>query len=442
MAVLPSKNHPIDCGEATTNQFARQFAKAQVSNTMADIDLVQTFSEIEEGTITTQTVGDTNYETINYPVSGSNFEVSVNFRPERFAAITSISSSNSSVLSQAENNSFLFEYESSGRASIVVRFSNNEQVAKKAIATTFEEPTVTNNFSSFVVGSLGRHIYDQIRNYANGTTSPPVHYPLYSTFTTNQYVKNEGSWAAGLNITGLSVNKTGSGNGIMFTAITPFHIIGAAHYAPSVGNVVQFLDSENQLIERTITDVEIPLFNPPNSPSGFITSGDCCVARLNSALPATVKKYKTLPSNFTNYFPLNINNNIMQLLPIVVSSHYRWDASWPLQRSNRYFYVYETGGLIQGLPPKKITYYPAVWQSNNFPNYSGIPSGIRGGDSGGPVFFVINGELVLVTCHTSSNGGAIHADFLSFIQGAINELGPSGQTYETVNLSGFTDFSS
>jgi hypothetical protein len=79
---------------------------------------------------------------------------------------------------------------------------------------------------------------------------------------------------------------------------------------------------------------------------------------------------------------------------------------------------------------------------NNFPNYNGVPSGIRGGDSGGPCFFIINGELALGHCFLGGNGGPFHPSFLSQIQAALDTLGPGGQTYQTVDLSEFTNFAS
>jgi len=399
--------------------------------------LVPRFIEIAEGTVTNQTVGDSNYQTTTFPTSATNFEVFVNFLPEKFGAITSLSSSDPSVLQQSASNPFLFEYQSSGRAAITVRFNTNEQAAKKAIATTFENPTIENEFISFVEGSLSRHIFDQIRNYADGSTASPSHYPLYSTFNniTNQYVKNTGSWANQLDWTGVSVNKTndGGGSGNMVAAITPYHAIGVRHFLPAANDVFYFCDSNNQTVARTASSVGF-LQGPNNE---YV---DCCIVAFSEPLPSTVKKYKTLPSTFDNYFPNNINNKSIDLLPFVVTSHYRWDAGWPLQRFGRFAYVYQTDGKRDGTIVKNINYNPAINEPNNFTDYSGVPSGIRAGDSGGPCFFIINGELVLVCGHRSSNSGPIHASFLSLIQSKIDELGPSGQTYETVDLSAFTNF--
>jgi hypothetical protein len=58
------------------------------------------------------------------------------------------------------------------------------------------------------------------------------------------------------------------------------------------------------------------------------------------------------------------------------------------------------------------------------------------------LFFVVNGQLILLTVHTFSAAGRFHPDFIARIQTALDTLGPGGQTYETVDLSGFTNFAS
>jgi hypothetical protein len=352
-----------------------------------------------------------------------------------------LESGNTAILANPDSDPYLFEYESSGTTSITATFDTNEKTTKSITTLTRFESATQDAFQNFLTGSLGRHIYDQIREYANGETFPPNHYPLYSTFdfNGNNYVKNTGHWASGLDFSGLMVNKLGSGGVTNVTAITPHHAIGVFHYPPEIGDTIYFCGSDNQTVSRTVQG------------RSFITEVDCCVVRFNAALPATVKKYKTLPSNFKNYFPINRNTydplGITAsyrgvYLPVVVTSHYRWDAEWPLQRPNRYAYVYQTTRMTDGLYATSIAFVPAQAEPNNFPNYDGQPSGIRGGDSGSPCFFVINNDLVLIHSHTSGGGGSMHSGFLSQIQSAINALGPSGQTYETVDLSGFTDFSS
>lgn len=441
MAIQPSVNHPIDCGLATTSPFARQFAKRSVASRTADLQFFLEYTPISSGSSEAVIVGDINYTRNTYPTSATNVRVLIDYLPEKFGAIDSLQSGNVGVLSNPTTDPFLFEYESTGSTSITAKFETNEKITKSVTTSTLAESATEDVFQSFLTGSLGRHIYDQIREYADGSTSPPNHYPLYSTFdfTNNNYVKNTGHWASGLDFSGLMVNKVGSAGVTNVTAITPYHAIGVAHYAPSEGDVLYFCDSNNQTISRTVQS------------RAFLSGIDCVVVRFTEALPETVKKYKTLPSNFKNYLPINriffstAGSSLSYFgayLPIIVTSHYRWDTGWTLQRPNRYAYVYQTSLMLDGLDSVTIVFTPASAEPNNFSNYDGQPSGIRGGDSGSPCFFVINNDLVLVHSHTSGSGGSMQPSFLSQIQSAINTLGPSGQTFQTVDLSGFTDFSS
>lgn len=441
MAIQPSVNHPIDCGLAIASTFTRQFAKQQVSDRTADLDLFLEYIQISSGSSSLVTLGDINYTRNIYPTSATNVRVLVDYLPEKFASLDSITSGNTEILANPTTDPYLFEYESTGTTTITARFNTNERATRSVTTATLAVSATQDVFQNFLSGSLGRHIYDQIRQYADGSTSPPNHYPLYSTFdfSGNNYVKNAGHWADGLDFSGLMVNKVGSGGVTNVAAITPHHAIGVGHYPPLEGDTLYFCDSNNQTVSRTVQN------------RSFIGIADCVVVRFTEALPSTVKKYKTLPSTFKNYLPINRSffstagatiSYRGAYLPIIVTSHYRWDADWPLQRPNRYAYVYQTSLMMDGLNTTTVAFTPASAEPNNFSNYDGQPSGIRGGDSGSPCFFVINNDLVLVHSHTSGGGGSLIPSFISEIQSAINALGPSGQTYETVDLSGFTDFSS
>lgn len=441
MAIQPSINHPIDCGLATTSTFARQFTKRSVANRTADLQFFLEYTPISSGSSEAVVVGDVNYIRNTYPTSATNVRVLVDYLPEKFGTIDSLQSGDVGILSKSTSDPFLFNYESTGSTSITATLETNEKITKSVTTSTLAESATQDVFQNFLTGSLGRHIYDQIREYADGSTSPPNHYPLYSTFdfTNNNYVKNTGHWASGLDFSGLMVNKVGSAGVTNVTAITPYHAIGVAHYAPAEGDVLYFCDSNNQTISRTVQS------------RIFLSGIDCVVVRFSESLPETVKKYKTLPSTFKNYLPINrlffnTSGSVLSYfgayLPIVVTSHYRWDADWALQRANRFAYIYQTSLMVDGASTTTVAFSPANTDPNNFSNYDGQPSGIRGGDSGSPCFFVINNDLILIHSHTSGGGGSIHPSFLSEIQSAINTLGPSGQIYETVDLSEFTDFSS
>ena len=420
-----SQNHPINCG-AADSEFAFNFAKQTIADRSVDVTVTTELKPLFGSSESSFVLGDINYLRNTPSIAGTGARLNLEYRQEKFSRVRATSSSNPAVLAPAAGDPLLFEFQSTGSAVLGFELSNGERFAKSVAASTTSSPTV-DTFVSFVTGSLGQHIEAQTRARANGSTSSPDHYPIYSTYnqTTNTYAKNAGCWAADLDFSGMMVNKTGSGGVTRVSAITPHHAIGAAHYGPEVGDVIYFCDANNQTVSRTVL-----------ARQDVGGNSDSCIVRFSEALPGGVKTYKTLPSNWLNYAPINTTGGASSYKwPIIITSHYRWDAGWPLQRSNRFAYINEVTGIGQviGFVPDK---------GGGFLDYNGSPSGVRGGDSGGPCFFIINGELVLVHCFFGANGGPFQPAYRAQIQTAIDSLGPGGQTYETVDLSGFTNFAS
>lgn len=422
--MIASSNHPINCGEADS-EFAFNFAKQTIADRSVDVTVTTEYKQLFAGSTASVVVGDINYARNTPSIAGTGARLNLEYRQDKFARVRSTSSSNPAVLAAAASDPLLFEYQSTGSAVLGFELSNGERFAKSVTASTTSSPIV-DTFVSFVTGSLGQHIEAQTRARANGSTSSPNHYPIYSTFnqTTNTYEKNTGCWAADLDFSGMMVNKVGSGGVTRVSAITPHHAIGAAHYGPEVGDVIYFCDANNQTVSRTV------------SARQDFADSDSCLVRFSEALPSAVKTYKTLPTDWQDYAPIASSAGDRTFnWPILITSHYRWDAEWPLQRSNRFVYISE---IYRNLG----TVILFRRSSPDFADYDGSPSGIRGGDSGGPCFFIINGELVLAHCFFGANGGPFQPAYRAQIQDAIDSLGPGGQTYETVDLSAFTNFAS
>jgi hypothetical protein len=453
MAVSPAVNYPIDCGLATTSEFARQFSKKTVANRAIDVIASSLDRPLEAPDSTVnETIGDALYQknTFNSVVTDCLVNV-VSVTPST-AVVTNIESQNTSILSNpTEENPNLLVYQNSGTCGILVTLSNNERTASSFQAQT-KTPAPVYTFLEYAEDSLSDHVLNQVVGIANNSTSPPNHYPIYSTFdfTNNVYVKNSGFWGASLNFSGVTVNKSGSGGVTSVTAITPRHAIGAAHYPPAINDVMVFCDQNNTTVQRTVTDRRF-------------SDGDTVVVKFNEDLPNSIKKYKFLPSSWSNYLPVDypdITTSALTALgqtlktkafgvPFVMMSHYRWDEDWPLQRQNRYAYIVPS--WVQYTATISVNGKANITQlfgntfgenGTTFPNYDGQPSGIRGGDSGLPCFYIINGDLVFVTKHAGAGSGPFAADYLSNIESAISLLGSEGYSIQTVDLSGFTNFSS
>lgn len=449
MAIQPSVNHPIDCGLATTASFARQFAKQTVDNRSIDVFAIPSMRGIDTPTgTTTEIIGDINWEKETFPVSVSDCEVSIVGRGFPWE-VKSVKSLNTGILSNPTLEEPLkLSYQSTGTTSVEVELSNGERhVDGFSTYTASSAPIYT--FLNHLEGSLANHISDQVFAIANGSTSSPNHYLIYSTFnqTNNTYVKNSGCWAASLNFSGVSVNKVGSGGVTSVTMVTPRHAIGAAHYAPTVGDKMYFCDASNTTVERTITSVRI-------------AAGDSVVVKFDSDVPTSVKKYKLPPSDWKSYLPNDrptitlpfsglVLNYAALKIPMIVLSHYRWDDNWPLQRFGRFVYIYESYIQWAVTPSAEIRKafldgVPAVAQyfDGAFVDYNGEPSGIRGGDSGLPCFYLVNGDLIYGLKHLYPATGPFLGDYLTELQDAIDFTGSEGYSIQTVDLLGFTDFSS
>ena len=455
MAIQPSVNHPIDCGLATTPSFARQFAKQLVSERSIDIFALPSMRGAGSATGTTaETIGDINWEKETFEMSVSDCDVSISGLTLPLY-VKSVKSLNPNILSNpTSQNPLKLTYQSTGLTGIELELSNGERSAVGFTAYTQAASTIY-NFQNHIDGSLAKHIYSQVSSIADGTTSSPNHYQIYSTFNQidNIFVKNSGFWGSELDFSGVSVNKIGSGGVTGVVMVTPRHAIGAAHYAPPVnpnggpivGDKIYFCDANNNTIERTVVATNNLAL-------------DSRIVKFDSDVPSSVKKYKLLPSNWKSYLPIDVAATPLTLgtimyraakyVPIVAMSHYRWDADWPLQRSNRYAYVYEseirwnisnnisTKASLNGIPSNQGFF------GGQFNDYNGEPSGFQGGDSGLPCFYIINGELIFSMKHFSPAIGGFLSDALTEIQNSINSLGSEGHSLQFPNLSGFTDFSS
>jgi hypothetical protein len=444
-----SRNHPINCG-LTNSQFSRTFSKQTIADRSVDLELVASPNILRSQTNNNIAINGMNLQRNIGSIVRTDIRLSPQYFPGKDTSILRTETNNSQVAS-ATFDPLFFQYESTGPVKITAEFENGEKAAGFFI-TSSAEGASWDDLLSFQSGTLGEHIFNQIAQRANGTTSLPGHVQVYSTYNeaSQLYVKNTTCWCASLDFSGITVSKQGSGGVTTMSAITPHHAIGAAHYPPAVGDVLFFCDSNNNTISRTIT---ARAYVPQNT----IWERDSVIVRLNEALPSTVKKYKTLPPNFTNYAPYttftgaNVSNTMLYC-PMVITSHFNWSDNWPLQRRNRYAYLNVCHGIV---PPTQRRPNPLVYATPfpaaqnialqqavpNIIDYNGWPSGIRGGDSGSPMFFVINNELVIAGVYLNPYGGPFQPSFLSAIQQTIDSLGPSGQTYETVDLSSFTNFS-
>jgi len=329
--------------------------------------------------------------------------------------------------------------------------------------------------SGYELGSVSRAIWHSTVRAVTGSmargTTWPDHLRLYSTFNEGSsiYTVNSAFWARDYDFSGVVIRRVSGpnsvNNGIMATAVTPWHLVMAHHYMYAVGDTLYFKASDGEVVVRTVAQV------------ASVSQYDAGVVRLNQALPSTVKTYKFFPNNFYNYFPYNAQGIfpdknsptglrytwvLMSGLPVVAFSHYRGDAGYPfIPRQGRFVYLrqmgyqysanYITGGEsviahnVLTDPPYGSRGIPLVPNVPGVSAYSGIESGIRGGDSGGPIFALLGNEPIYMGCHAYPGMTWFAGDkgTADRIQGLINTIQPSGvsaQQIQYVDLSPYRTY--
>ena len=202
----------------------------------------------------------------------------------------------------------------------------------------------------------------------------------YQNWGTNIYTRNTDNalQAAGVNLTGISVPSWMSSlnqQQLYATAISPLHILSSAHWHPSIGQSLYFVDESNRSISRQVVSEQ-----QIKDPNGGIT--DLWVAKLSSALPVQIKHFKVLPANY---------KSILQNIPSGIPA---WICQGGVILQSSLWTATDVDDLA-GYQPN-----PSKGFDVSFIKHSGVYSNwnpIRQGGSGSPMFIVIDNEPVLIS---------------------------------------------
>lgn len=315
--------------------------------------------------------------------------------------------------------------------------------------------SATSAVTGFVAGSLSKHVYDNVAAMVAGRTPSDTTTNIYSSnnytdnvpdsnghnYGPNNAIINPSNFvtASGYDFSGMTVaNYYGAG---FFPAklISPRHVI-VAHHVGDVGKCT-FKGIDGNYYSGTVIDSK--------TLSSYSTDiGDVRVCYLDTAINAAVIPFKTLPSNWYNYFTMNsrFSNPTDGFLPMVSKGRAAGDKfriqPCELIRKNDL-----TPGYTFTQP------YPFVQCGiNAHPSFDpGWFSPTISGDSSGPCFLPIKGvgdatpKLVLLFSYWIASGGANYAEFNSTIELAMNDLAAAhgdGTTYTLghPNLSSFTTY--
>jgi len=199
--------------------------------------------------------------------------------------------------------------------------------------------------------------------------------------------------------------------------VTSRHFLCAAHYPLAVGDTIRFVTNDNTVITRSVVKSFLH--------SGTVGQGwsDIALMQLDADVPSSITPARVLPLNWKQYFPLiNNNSNIRgSLLPVLQTDQ---------QERIRYAELYSINMSYKTVATKAII---------SRPQYTPLQGGSSywvTGDSGSPLFMIIDGMLVLLTCaRTRGTGPAIH-EYINFINKRFLAWGDR-HTLHQINLTAF-----
>ena len=280
------------------------------------------------------------------------------------------------------------------------------------------------------------------------------------------YIRNPNCWAYDIDLTSCSpwndaeLGPPASPYRRAGTLITPKHVIVARHYPLYPGNNIKFVTKDNIVITRQIIATQDAI--NPAAPVSY-KMPDFTICLLNEAVPDTISFSKVLPETWNKFTD-----------PSKYTYYYSYGStlpqntmSWPgdyLDNVPVLFLNQQERALVS-----ELTYLDATTTFNTpqlpinpvFPYGVGIkldynpllqPSRkvfcqtVQGGDSGNPIFLVINNEAILISLFFVEAGGDSIRWSRAFINKAIQDVDIAagqitGYTLTDVDLTSFYQFS-
>jgi len=307
----------------------------------------------------------------------------------------------------------VWQYVSSGVVTITLTTPTKSYSHTLSTFATGEETTRT--YTSSVSGSLRAHLVAQTDTRASAFSGIAERHVMLSEWNPGvSYVRSTNCWITGgtdLDMTPVAVwNSETAAYGNSWrgqTLVSPRHYIGAAHWAVAVGTTLHFVTADNTLVSRTVTGRQI------------ISGTDIIVGVLDSDVPGTIGFARVLPDAWAAKLPT------LSLIPYPVCS----------MDQGRRIFIRDLAALDSNGRNGVRCQVPTL--AARLPFYAPAVSG----DSGSPVFLIINNAMVLLGTWYGGGGGS--APFVTAHRAAINAamttLG-GGYQLTDADLSGFTSY--
>ena len=215
------------------------------------------------------------------------------------------------------------------------------------------------------------------------------------------YVRNPNRILPEVDLTGMSPwNSNGNGVVRAGTLITPKHIGLANHFNVPNGTTMRFVAQDGTVHERVTVDSE-NIFR------------DLQVSTLDADLPSTIKPFKVLPENWRNF----TDDQFFDFHVIFATDN---EEKLITKRMNQSLLA---NGNISAV-------------NHTLPPFSEYTESVETGDSGNPIFFIINGQPVYVSQWFGVTSGTPIYPHYAAVEAYI---GPD-YSLDFIDLSGFVEF--
>lgn len=202
-----------------------------------------------------------------------------------------------------------------------------------------------------------------------------------------KFIRNPACWLNGVkNISCFSPAQMSGANWWQRggALITRKHVLFAKHFAPSIitgGTPLIFVAADNTVIRRNIMQYET------------IPWDDVAIALLNSEVPSNIEIAKVLPKNYLDYFEIG-------------SATPTYCVGLDQQEKALVKISTGLGTRTVNYDGASLTYrHFMINESFSGHQYQSFNENVIVGDSGNPVFYIINNELVVTTTWLTPVGG-------------------------------------
>lgn len=293
--------------------------------------------------------------------------------------------------------------------SVTLSLTTPTRVYEQTVSVGSSGSTTTRTLTGTAGGSLRAHLVTQVAGRAVSYSAVSERASLYSGSSPGaSYTRNPQSWLTGVNMTPVATWTSDTTGWRGNTLVSPRHYIGAGHWPVGVGAVLHFVTSSNAVVARTVTARQV------------ISGTDIIVGVLDSDVPGTIGFARVLPAAWAVKLP-----TLSSDFPVPVAKLNQ--AQQALLVDLAALGADGFGGVQCQVPTAsdRVSFYGRSLT----------------GDSGSPVFAVVNDTMVLLcTLYGGEAGrGPFVTAYRTQINAAMTALG-GGYQLTDVSLSAFTSY--